>query len=68
VIDLVARDEVALLAAMDGRRARCSAPQGHVLDTAGLPSRRSSRLADEAAAIITNPNVALILMMIGIYG
>jgi membrane-bound serine protease (ClpP class) len=68
VIDLVARDEVALLAAMDGRRVEVLGADT-VLRTAGLPVERiEPGWQTQLLAIITNPNVALILMMIGIYG
>ncbi|WEX11147.1 nodulation protein NfeD [Chelativorans sp. AA-79] len=68
VIDFLAGSVEDVLAQADGRRVRTS--QGTLtLDTAGLsvdemePDWRTRLLA-----IITNPNVALILMMIGIYG
>lgn len=68
VIDLMADDLSALLTAVDGRRVTVL---GHerVLRTAGLsatvlePDWRSRLLA-----VITNPNVAYILMLLGIYG
>lgn len=68
VIDLVAVDADDLLAQVDGR----------TVDVAGEPrTLRTRGLAVEVAppdwrhgllAAITNPNVALILMMIGVYG
>lgn len=68
VIDLVAEDLSALLLKLDGREVNV---KGRIvtLETKGLiieritPDWRSSLLA-----IITNPNIAYILMLIGIYG
>lgn len=68
VIDLVARDEAALWEALDGRRV----PLGDgavVLETTGievvpiLPDWRTRLLA-----VVTNPNVALLLLIVGFYG
>ena len=68
VIDLVANDLSALLQQLDGREVNV---KGRIvtLDTKGLvieriiPDWRSSLLA-----IITNPNIAFVLMLVGIYG
>ena len=68
VIDLVADDLSALLLQLDGREVNV---KGRIvtLDTKGLvieriiPDWRSSLLA-----IITNPNIAFVLMLVGIYG
>ncbi len=68
VIDLVAGDIDALLKAADGRTVTV-AGKPHRLSTAGLevvaivPDWRS-----ELLAVITNPNVAYILLLVGIYG
>jgi membrane-bound serine protease (ClpP class) len=68
VIDLIATDMSDLLQKLDGRTVVVSG-QETVLQTAGLvlkhegPGWRSKFLA-----VITNPNVAYILMLIGIYG
>ena len=68
VADLIAADEAALLQAIDGRQVKLGAGET-TLATAGLsvvplaPDWRTKLLA-----AITDPNVALILMMIGIYG
>jgi membrane-bound serine protease (ClpP class) len=68
VIDLVARDVPELVAKLDGRKL-VTADGEHVLQTAGAvtttiePDWKSRFLA-----VITDPGVALILMMIGIYG
>jgi membrane-bound serine protease (ClpP class) len=68
VIDMVAADLSALLEQLDGRELNV---KGRIvtLDTTGLvieritPDWRSSVLA-----IITNPNIAYVLMLVGIYG
>ena len=68
VIDVVARDVPDLVAKLDGRKVTTAAGE-RVLQTAGAvattiePDWKSRFLA-----VITDPGVALILMMIGIYG
>jgi membrane-bound serine protease (ClpP class) len=68
VIDVVARDVPELLTKLDGRKL-VTADGEHVLHTAGAvtttiePDWKSRFLA-----VITDPGVALILMMIGVYG
>lgn len=68
VIDLVARDRAELLAQLDGRTV-VAAGKEVSLDTRNLtlvdapPNWRTQFLS-----VITNPNIALILMMIGVYG
>lgn len=68
VIDYLASDLPALLAQLDGKTLETAAGP-RTLDTTGallneqLPDWRTRILA-----VITNPSVALILMMIGIYG
>jgi membrane-bound serine protease (ClpP class) len=68
VIDLVAPDERALLAAVEGRRVSV-AGRDSTLDVRGAtliafePDWRSRLLS-----VIASPNLALILMMLGIYG
>ena len=68
VIDLVATDLDDLLAQLQGRSVTVLG-QEHTLDTAGLqieviePDWRNRLLA-----VITDPNVAYVLMLIGIYG
>lgn len=68
VIDLVVADLGALLAALDGRTVT-AAGSSQVLATAGMavhheaPDWRARLLA-----VITDPNIAYILMLIGIYG
>lgn len=68
VIDIVARDDKDLLAQLDGRAVTVGSGQVRI-KTAGLilaevvPNWRIRLLS-----AITNPNIALILMMIGAYG
>lgn len=68
VIDIVARDRTELLRALDGRTVTAAGRQV-TLDTGNVavvevePNWRTRVLS-----AITNPNVALILMLIGIYG
>ena len=68
VIDLVARDLPELLARLDGRSVRTAAGE-RAIRTRGaevrhlLPDWRSRLLS-----VIANPSLALILMMLGVYG
>ncbi len=68
VVDLVAEDLEGLLQAVDGRRVKLATGE-HALRTAGAsvlevePDWRTRLLA-----VLTNPNVAYILMLLGIYG
>jgi membrane-bound serine protease (ClpP class) len=68
VIDLVADDLDALLAALDGREVKTS----HGTRTLALAGAEIKTIVPgwrhELLALITNPNVAYILLMIGIYG
>lgn len=68
VIDLMADDVATLLARIDGRTVEAAG--GDVkLETAGLTVvERQPDWRTELLSIITNPNVAYILMLIGIYG
>ena len=68
VIDIIASDMADLLKQMDGREVLLQG-QKRTLNTAGLSIRQldpdwRSRLL----SVITNPNIAYILMLIGIYG
>jgi membrane-bound serine protease (ClpP class) len=69
VIDFVAADLASLLAQADGRSVVMEGGDTLTLATAGLdhevvtPDWRTAVLS-----VITNPNVALILMLVGIYG
>lgn len=68
VIDLIAKDAEDLLAQIDGRKVTLASGE-RVLDTTALaldevaPDWRSRLLA-----IITDPNVAYVLMLLGVYG
>jgi membrane-bound serine protease (ClpP class) len=69
VIEIVARDLDALLRQANGRTVRLGSGASITLDTTGLtvvpvePNWRTRLLA-----VITDPNIALVLMLIGIYG
>lgn len=68
VVDLIAADTAALLKALDGRTVTMAAgpvrlETGKVRTRIDAPDWRT-----ELLAVITNPNVAAILMLIGIYG
>jgi len=68
VIDMIAGDIPALIATMEGRSVTV-AGDAHVLKLAGLPVEKlepSWRI--KLLAVITNPNIALLLMMVGVYG
>lgn len=68
VIDFVAETLTDLLDKTDGRTVKVSDRQ-MTLSTAGLPIRvLEPDWRTRILAIITNPNIALIFMMIGIYG
>jgi len=68
VIDLIAEDLDALLVALDGRTVTV-AGSTVTLDLKGAEIRTIvPDWRDELLALITNPNVAYILLMLGIYG
>lgn len=68
VIEIVAGDVDELLAAADGRKISI-AGTGRTLATAGLPVETVEMdNITRILSIIANPNVALILMMVGVYG
>ncbi len=68
VADLEAPDLPALLRALDGRRVQAAGVQ-RVLRTAQAPVQvQEPDWRDRFLAVITDPSVALILMMAGIYG
>jgi len=68
VIDIVARDTDDLLAQLHGRIVAAGGVQ-RTLDTRNLALVRiEPNWRTQLLAAITNPNIALILMMIGIYG
>lgn len=68
VIDLIAESDIELLAAIDGRAVTVAGNET-VIDTEGLTLiEREPDWRMKLLAVITNPTVAYILMMIGIYG
>lgn len=68
VIDLVAETPNALLQQLQGREVQVGEDRV-TLDVAGQPlETRAMDWRSEFLAIITNPNIAYILLMVGIYG
>jgi membrane-bound serine protease (ClpP class) len=68
VIDFVAADVDELLNAIDGRTVSINGTE-RVLATRGLPVERIEMDAiTRLLGVLSNPNVALLLMMIGVYG
>jgi membrane-bound serine protease (ClpP class) len=68
VIDIIADDVDNLLAAVDGFKVEIGKTE-HTLATKGLTVKQvEPDTLTEILNIITDPNVALILMMIGVYG
>ena len=69
VIDLVARDTTELLRRSTAGRSRWRAASG-ALATKGLAGRdaRNPAGSSELLSVITDPNIAVILMLIGVYG
>ena len=68
VIDIVATDVADLLQQMDGRVVKLHAGEA-TLDTDGLVVERVEMdWRTQLLAVITNPNVAYLLMLIGVYG
>ncbi len=68
VIDLVADSRQALLADIDGREVTTRAGTVTLATADAAIDQREPDWRDRLLAIITNPTVAYILMMIGIYG
>ena len=68
VIDILARDTADLLAQINGRNVKAGNKEFR-LDTSGMVLREvEPNWRTRLLAAITNPNIALILMMIGAYG
>jgi membrane-bound serine protease (ClpP class) len=68
VVDLIATDVPDLLRQLDGRKVTLRAGEV-VLATAGMTLREvETDWRTELLALVTNPNVAYLLMLIGIYG
>jgi membrane-bound ClpP family serine protease len=66
VIDVIARDVPELVAELDGRGDDCG--RQHVLQTAVVTTTIEPDWKSRFLAVITDPGMALILMMIGVYG
>jgi membrane-bound serine protease (ClpP class) len=68
VVDIVANDVASLLAQLDGRTVRVDGAE-RVLDTAAIEiAEIEPEWTTKLLATITDPNVALILLMVGVYG
>ncbi len=68
VIDLIASDLTALLRDVDGRSVKMGDTR-KTLDVSGLPVERIEMgTVTRILSILSNPNVALVLMMLGVYG
>ena len=68
VIELIAPDLPALLAAADGRKVSLEGKEATLVTKGAEIRLRPPSWRTELLAAITDPNVALILMLIGIYG
>lgn len=68
VIDLVAADLDDVLAAADGRTVETTAGEQTLRTNGAVTERLEPGAITQALAILANPNVALILMLIGVYG
>ena len=67
LIDLVAADEEELLASLDGFRVQ--GPKARTLDTDGLElETRDMPLRFDVLQVLVNPNVAFLLILVGIIG
>lgn len=68
VIDIIATDMIDLLKQLEGRVVTVQGVE-RTLHTAGLPIRETAPdWRNRLLSVITNPNVAYILLLIGIYG
>ena len=68
VIDLVAEDLDALLASADGRSVVVKGDERTLATRGAVVERFEPDAMTRILSILSNPNVALVLMMIGIYG
>ena len=68
VIDVVARDERDLLRQLDGRRVTINGVERRLQTAAAETTRVVPDWRTRVLMIVTDPSVAVILMMIGIYG
>jgi len=68
-IDLVARDEAELLARIDGRSVELAGGARRALATRGIAVEgHDPGWLIRLLAVITDPNIAVLLMLIGVYG
>jgi len=68
VIDLSARDVTDLVAKLDGRKVTTSAGERSLATSDAVVITLAPDWKSQFLAIITDPSVALILMMLGVYG
>jgi membrane-bound serine protease (ClpP class) len=68
VIDFIAPDIASLLRQADGRRVNVAGMPETLMTRDLVPSERSPDWRTQVLSVITDPNVALIFMMIGVYG
>ncbi len=69
VIDLIAVDVSSLLLAVDGRKVKLASGQERVLHTRGAQQVALSQTwRDQVLSLLSNPNIAYILMLLGMYG
>jgi membrane-bound serine protease (ClpP class) len=68
VIDIVAKDVPDLLAQVDGRTVRVQAKDVKLATRGAAQELRLPDWRHQLLSVITHPSVALILMMIGVYG
>ena len=68
VVDLVAKDLDELLSEIDGRRVETSSGE-ITINTEGVPVRvREMNFIDRFLAIVVDPNISYIFLLLGIYG
>ncbi|MEO8305521.1 MAG: nodulation protein NfeD [Betaproteobacteria bacterium] len=68
VIDLIAADVPDLLRQLDGRKVEMAGGERVLHTAAATVTARSPDWHDRLLAVITNPSLALILMLVGMYG
>ena len=68
VIDLIAPDLTALLAALDGRKVQTASGETTLATQHLIVEHVTADWRTQLLAVLTNPNVAYLLLLIGIYG
>jgi membrane-bound serine protease (ClpP class) len=68
VIDIIARDQADLLKQVDGRTVEIAGETRHLATRDAVVEAIDPGWVSRFLAVITNPNVALILLLIGVYG